>query len=101
MIFPMPLRIAALLLISTLCLSACSSGWKRADAAAGGALAPHVDTTKVDGQTVLRIRSRGAVVLIDQQGGRVIDYRLQRRPRWVFVDNDKNNERMAMRQEPT
>jgi hypothetical protein len=87
-------------IVSLLALTGCAS-WKKADAAAGLAMASHVDTTKVNGQMRVRIRSRGAAVLIDLEGGRVTDFHLQPRPRWRFVRDRRDADRMAMEFDPT
>lgn len=68
--------------VIALSCTGCNS-WKRVDTTVGLLTVPNVDTDKVDGRQVIRMRGRLSSVTIDPVGARVIDFHVGRRPKWI------------------
>ena len=73
--------------------------WKRADGQVGRTLAMHVNTETVGDRELIVIRSRRSAVLIDQVGGRVVDFHLGRRPRFVVEVDPQSPDGQRWRQD--
>lgn len=58
--------------------------WKQVDTSAGLAGTFNVDAFERDGRQLIRMHSKLALVVIDPQGGRVIDYHRHVRSGWVY-----------------
>ncbi|MCX5662109.1 MAG: hypothetical protein NTW19_20725 [Planctomycetota bacterium] len=82
----------ASILILVLTAPGCSS-WKRADASVGLALIPNVDTVKVDGRPLIRVRGKRSAIMIDAHGGTIVDYHPQDRPTWFWEPDPKEADR--------
>lgn len=84
-------RAVCLALISlALGVAGCDS-WKRADTAVGLIAVPNVDTDRIAGRQVIRMRGRLARVTIDPVGARVIGFHAGRRPKWFSEKVEPNS----------
>jgi len=82
------------LLLVTVALAGCDT-WKRADARTGRLLSFGVSTVQQDGRDLICIQTKRVQVIVDQRGGRLVDFRpleRQREPRYsgsVYINNDE------------
>jgi hypothetical protein len=86
--------------LSAAALAGCDT-WKQADATLGLVTTFNVDTFERDGRQLIRMHSRDALVVVDPQGAKVLDYHRHLRTGWTYSppadpkDELSNDERIA------